>query len=481
MLGFKFGTFIDIDHGTKNMDRVDVAKIKVSTDALKLIDSAISVMVLGQKFTIRVVEQVGEGVVRLDPRTCNIVQNLNEPSCNGSDDDGSRSAVGGQVSEEGGESDWSQSREGALVAVCQHNGKRNDTELVINDSQRDVVSVTAPIFLGNNLGGELLQVNVSKENKDLNLGYDRALVVVPQETESMLVGVQGSSSHVSTTPVIALPAGSGNFNLGSDAGPLASRPKVLRTKKGDLAISNPDGGGFSNVPLNDAHRALGPCLSGPLPSIPLEPTRIIGGSLPSTVLHNDSNSFITDKVKRGRTKSTSKMPNPFPTGNFLYKFHETRKGGYKPKKKKASRGPLVQQPSLSNESDPIEVSEEVCQQNRFCNLDGINLEVVLPLSCDGGGVGRSTDSLRPVASSMGSGNSGLGGVLGVSLPLRSEVPFSGGMVDKDRGDAHHVIDILEDIGIVFHGQGDDDVVRSMRMEGRDRLTKSDLVQGNGLQ
>jgi hypothetical protein len=78
---------------------------------------------------------------------------------------------------------------------------------------------------------------------------------------------------------------------------------------------------------------------------------------------------------------------------------------------------------------------------------------------------------------VGSGDSGLGGVLGVSVPLRSEIPFSGGMVDKNRGDAYHIIDILEDVGMVFHGVGDEDVLRSMRMEERDRLTNANLVQG----
>jgi hypothetical protein len=48
-LGFKFGTYIETDIPTNNMTRVDVAKIKVATDASKLIDSSISVSVLDKK------------------------------------------------------------------------------------------------------------------------------------------------------------------------------------------------------------------------------------------------------------------------------------------------------------------------------------------------------------------------------------------------------------------------------------------------
>jgi hypothetical protein len=255
----------------------------------------------------------------------------------------------------------------------------------------------------------------------------------------------------------------------------------LRTKKGDLAIGSSAGGGISNALVNDMHRVVGPCLSSPIQSLPLQQTHLVGGSLPLHVIHNDPNSFITDKAKRGRTKTTSKKTNPFPPGNFLYKFHEARKGGHKPKKKKVLCGTPLQQPSLSIDSDPIEVSEEVSQRNHFSNLEGIDLEVVLPNSYDGVRAGGAPVSSCPVVSSVGSGNSGLGGVLGVSLPLRSEIPFSGGLVDKDRGDAYHIIDIQEDVGMVFHGQGDDDVLRSMRMEDMDKLTKLDSVQGNGSQ
>jgi hypothetical protein len=56
---------------------------------------------------------------------------------------------------------------------------------------------------------------------------------------------------------------------------------------------------------------------------------------------------------------------------------------------------------------------------------------------------------------------------------------TGTMVDKDRGDAQHIIDIQEDLGMTFKGQGDEDVRRCMRSEERDRQKKNDWVQGDG--
>jgi hypothetical protein len=80
-----------------------------------------------------------------------------------------------------------------------------------------------------------------------------------------------------------------------------------------------------------------------------------------------------------------------------------------------------------------------------------------------------------------SGNSGLAGVLGVSLPLQSEAPFYGGLVDKAGGDAYHIIDIQEDVGMNFHGQGDEDVERGLRLEERDRSLKDGWAQSVGHQ
>ncbi|MCI12631.1 hypothetical protein A2U01_0033736, partial [Trifolium medium] len=70
----------------------------------------------------------------------------------------------------------------------------------------------------------------------------------------------------------------------------------------------------------------------------------------------------------------------------------------------------------------------------------------------------------------------------VSTLARDVLPTaSGGFTDKDRGEAYHVIDIPEDLGMNFKGEGEEDVVRSMKLEGRDKHKKLDWVQGHGNQ
>jgi hypothetical protein len=55
------------------------------------------------------------------------------------------------------------------------------------------------------------------------------------------------------------------------------------------------------------------------------------------------------------------------------------------------------------------------------------------------------------------------------------------MVEKDRGDAHHIIDIQEDLGLTFRDAVEENVERCMKMEQRDRLLKNDWEHSNGYQ
>jgi hypothetical protein len=478
MVGFKFGRFIDTDLDTKNMSRVDVAKIRIATNSPVVIDSVISVLVLGKKFVIRVVEDVGGVEERSFSCSGNEVHNLNDRSCNDSNEEGSLVAMDVQGSVEEGDSDWSESRQGVLGDACQESGKGEDGLLLSNEGQKDLVSGSAPIFLGNFSGGELIEVNDSVVEKvDVSLEFGRAIVMVQQETDRRLEGVLLGDGHVSNALVPLQSVGPECCN--HVVGPMTLQPKTLRTKKGDIVLSSNKGGGTCNASESTKICTLGPGLRSPTFSLPVPKSRGPNGIISQSNNHSDSFSSIPIETKRDRTKSVSKKQFPFPPGNFLYKFHEATKAGHKAKRKK--RGIHLHQPVDSNSSDPIEVSEEVCQRNYYSDLGGIELEVVLP-SSGGGEKARSESELPlPIVSSVCSGNSGLAGVLGVSLPLQSEVPFSGGLVEKARGDAYHIIDIQEDVGMNFHGQGDEDVDRGMRLEGRDRALKHDWVQSVGHQ
>jgi hypothetical protein len=340
------------------------------------------------------------------------------------------------------------------------------------------VSGTAPILLGNSLGGELVEVNDSIVDKvDVSLEFGRAIVLIQQETETCLEGELVGKGNVSTD-LVPLQSVGPECCI-KPVGPKLLQPKTLRTKKGDIAFSNQKGGGNSNVADPSFDCVLGPCLCGPINSLPVPEIGDSNGKLPLPFNHCDAVSTIPLETKRGRTKSVTKKQIPFPPGNFLYKFHEATKAGNKAKRKK--RGIHLHHPTESNDSDPIKVSEEVGQRNYYSDFGGIELEVVLPSS--GGGEKAWSDSELPiqVASGLCSGNSGLAGVLGVSLPLQTKPPFSGGLVDKARGDAFHIINIQEDVGMNFHGQGDEDVEREMKLEGRDRSLKLDWVQSVGHQ
>jgi hypothetical protein len=61
-LAFKFGSFIEVDDSTNELQRADVARVKVATDNGRRIDSVVEILVLGQKFCIRVMEDGGCGL-----------------------------------------------------------------------------------------------------------------------------------------------------------------------------------------------------------------------------------------------------------------------------------------------------------------------------------------------------------------------------------------------------------------------------------
>jgi hypothetical protein len=104
-LGFKFGTFIGINDATKMMTRCDVAKIKIATDSAKVIDSSVMVEVLGKKFVIRVIEDLG-GEEKVDQKgDGGGVRNGDAQSCHGSGDGGSVVAAVVGESEVGNDSD----------------------------------------------------------------------------------------------------------------------------------------------------------------------------------------------------------------------------------------------------------------------------------------------------------------------------------------------------------------------------------------
>jgi hypothetical protein len=221
--------------------------------------------------------------------------------------------------------------------------------------------------LGNISGGELVEVNDSVVEKvDVSLECGRAIVLVQQETDKRLEGVLLGEGHVSNA-LVPLQSVGPDCNL--VVGPKTLQPKTLGTKKGDIVFSNNKGGGvsFASDPINSG--TLGHCYCGPTHSLPVSKPTGPNGNFSKPLIHSDSISTIPTESKRGRTKFVSKN-----------KFHKATKVGHKSKRKK--RGIHLHQPADSNDSDPMEVSVEVCQRNYYSDLEGIELEVVLPRSGD---------------------------------------------------------------------------------------------------
>jgi hypothetical protein len=183
----------------------------------------------------------------------------------------------------------------------------------------------------------------------------------------------------------------------------------------------------------------------------------------------------------GRIKKLTKRPLTNLPACKHSRFQELLKSSWKAKKKKAVTDTQI---SCSVESDPItSCGEEMTATHLISvgDIDGIGLEVILPQPS-----GDEADPVGSVGAEISGGACGgralgLVDLVGDSMPIGINLTTTGGMVDKDRGDAYHIIDIQEDVGLNFVGEEDDTVNRIVRYETRDRKLKSDWVHNNGYQ
>jgi hypothetical protein len=481
-LGFKFGTFIETDEDTKQMRRGDVAKVRIETELPGVVDASILISVMGQNFSIRVIEQVGGTGVEGLKFGGEGAKAMEELSCVGSGDGGSLVAVAVGESEGGGESDWSEGRHELLDVACQQDRKGVGEVLRLVGVQEMEQSVNAPTLLGNVLGVEPDRVNIPNASRELMLTNPcGALVVVPDVSDRSLEGVELGDGHVSRE-------GDGVKGLGGKerggvqqleercsvqpvgTGPTHFRPKFLRTKGGDLPV-----GGVVNIVVEPGCDVnSGAILADGL----LHSAQNPDGGFPVS----DSELICQARGKSGRTKKASKKTLPLPPGHKFANFQEMCNGARKSRRAKPVKCAAHRPNYCSDDSDPIEsggVETLVTQYQHFSDPDGIGLEVVLSRPVAEGDCSASSVVPCSVVDGRGRNSSGLEDLLAAPNQLDSNVMVTGGVVDKERGDAFHVIDIQEDIGMTFKGEGEEDVVRCMKYEGRDRQKKIDWVQGNG--
>jgi hypothetical protein len=144
------------------------------------------------------------------------------------------------------------------------------------------------------------------------------------------------------------------------------------------------------------------------------------------------------------------------------------------KKKKAERREKKNNKQIVLvESDPIQSSDtRVVERRMVENKEGFSLEVVLPCRQ----VSNDNRCLNDTNHLVVAGGVGGGAERGHEEGGRSNnVNCSspdGGEEDRRRSQAHHIIDILEDVGMNFNGDVEANVNRIMEFEERD---KRDLV------
>jgi hypothetical protein len=183
-IAFKHGRFIEVDGNTKEMRRCDVARIKIVTNFKAMIDSSMAVKVLGRRFDIRIMEEVGEVSSTDWSGVKGGVRWPDNLSSRASGDGASIQAVVEGFSETGSEDDTSESCQ-VLLGLEAQGIRRIETVAstrVLETSEEDMAD-NIPIFLGNS--EELVDTVV---NFDVDKRDDVA--VVSEGKELRLEGVR---------------------------------------------------------------------------------------------------------------------------------------------------------------------------------------------------------------------------------------------------------------------------------------------------
>jgi hypothetical protein len=253
---------------------------------------------------------------------------------------------------------------------------------------------------------------------------------------------------------------------------------------GDLPLVTEEGGADYNSQEIQNLGLVEACSEGPVHFLPVEPLACDTGSLPVDILLP-----ATVRSKGGRIKKTMKKPlpyHPYFTGCKQFLARNLSKCGPGAKRKhgvgEVHKNSIRR--SCSVESDPLvspDVEDSSNSSNQVLNAEGISLEVVLPCTAV---VDVASCEVLGTASIPRGGrmeNLGLADFIGQQVTHVNGDSVSDWMVDKETGDAHHIIDIQEDLGVTFGGDMEDKVDRFMKMEQRDRLMKNDWGHSNGYQ
>ncbi|CAJ2647023.1 unnamed protein product [Trifolium pratense] len=362
------------------------------------------VFVLDKKFVIKVMEEGGEAAMGDGWRCNGRCEGWTERSSSrGSVDGEAAMTVAEGLSEGDSDGDWSDHDQGKEVSEVDPNLLGNVLTI-----ETDIVNHEA----GNILAGS----DGCRDAGNLLDESERMLEIVSPKPDRPRDSVGGQREVVGSGLVV----GKGTDGVG------CSRPISLRTREGDFPIVGPFneqrchpkdiGGVGSEVLVVGCNNTLGPVV--------MATTSLLVGSY---------------NINNGKRKKEKAML----------------------KKNAKKRGGVRGAASMSVESDPIqnsvgrivvdENSSSNQRQHRGISSGEVGLNVFVPAEVGKEGTTCSMGR-RGVAGVGGVGGSGVALIAGEgpSNSIGSPLP-SGGSVDKDRSDAHHIIDIQDDLGVNFRG------------------------------
>jgi hypothetical protein len=212
-LAFKYGRFIEVDETTHQFKRCDYARVKVLTNESSAIDSVMAIKVLGRRFDIRVMEEIGRTFSLFTPGSKKDEGWAEETSSRASGEGQSVHALVEGISESGSDADVSESCH-ALLEVEAHGRGR----MVTSGSGKEIVQVggeMAEIF-PNNLGNPLvLSTTLVNFDGDIRGGE----VAGSEETNGMWEDVQGEEKNGTTSAEVSPSSGDKELERFSDIGP----------------------------------------------------------------------------------------------------------------------------------------------------------------------------------------------------------------------------------------------------------------------
>jgi hypothetical protein len=305
-IGFKFGTFVEVDSSTKNLIRGDLARIKITTENMQMIDSSLAITVMGKKFVTRILEEVGEGMEGLMGRRCvgECLRWRDEPSCRGSNDGGSEMAVVEGSFDGGSDEGWSEVGRNLSGAECQGVGKEH-----VGCRRMDPVQDREKTEIDPNLLGNISNFNSNKVNQG---GVDRlGLHEKVRNDGDNTLKVQGKWDIVPVNPCTSRDYGDEARGLVGSGGEMDGERNLEVRRMDGVRCNN---GLKLTRPMDSVLKegdpfplGLGIQLGDPLDSIETQSVAMLSKEVGTTLVMDGDTSSTTERWRKNKTNKKQPM------------------------------------------------------------------------------------------------------------------------------------------------------------------------------